>query len=107
MNRDFDQTEADLFELNATCRFCDVPNFYFEFSYYLLFLKFQILKFLLAYKEEKEFPVWLGILNIITTMNGLLSDTSLSENFKSYGQSLISPTAKRLGWELREDESIH
>ncbi|CAL8101137.1 unnamed protein product [Orchesella dallaii] len=64
-----------------------------------------VLKFMLAFINEESDAVWSAIFKVVTAYDTLLLGTSLHEKFQSYALSLLSPTAKRLGWNKKENEN--
>ncbi|ODN05748.1 Puromycin-sensitive aminopeptidase [Orchesella cincta] len=65
----------------------------------------DVLKFMLAYINEESEAVWSAIFKVVGSYDTLLRGTSLHEKFKAYALSLLSPTAKRLGWNRKENEN--
>lgn len=65
----------------------------------------EVLKLIEAYRNEPNYTVWSSITNSLVKLQGLLSHTTVQNQFNAYGIRLYKPVADRLGWDGKADES--
>lgn len=63
------------------------------------------LKLIDAYRNENNYTVWSSISSCLVKLQLLISHTDFEEAFQSYACRLYEPIAKRLGWDMKPDES--
>ncbi|MBI4078705.1 MAG: M1 family metallopeptidase [Candidatus Levybacteria bacterium] len=57
-----------------------------------------------SYKKEDNYIVWAQIVTALSHLTTLLADEPFFENFQAYCRSILSPIAKKVGWEKKQNE---
>ncbi|MDD5152488.1 MAG: M1 family metallopeptidase [Candidatus Pacebacteria bacterium] len=63
-----------------------------------------LLEMLLAYRNEKEYIVWVEIISGLASLHNLLFGSKSYELFKVYAQNILSKIISYVGWEPRKGE---
>ena len=57
-----------------------------------------------AYQNENDASVWSDLATNLREIEGLISEETYLETFRSFGRELFAPAAQRSGWEARAGE---
>ena len=65
----------------------------------------DVLRLFASYANETSYTVWESLIHNLTTLGRLLSSTDYYQQFRKYAVKLLTPTAARLGWDLKDTDS--
>ena len=67
----------------------------------------EVLQLFKKFVDVTSFVVWESLIENLSVLDRLFSCTTYYEDFKRYVVNLLTPIAKKLGWDASENESKH